>query len=161
MSKPIEVVLYMEAFCPYCNYVHKYILKDIQIRRDEINRKLRRERLPPIPPIEIRVIDINANDGSKYMQWYEWYSRKIGGRYTPIIKIGNKVFYLWGENKPETIEKKQLSRTQLLKKQIIEELQDITRRLEKEPRFVEEIKPDIELINHRVADRTGVIAFWR
>jgi len=161
MMKAVEVVLYMEAFCPYCNYVHKYILKDIQIRRDEINRKLRRERLPPIPPIEIRVIDINANDGSKYMQWYEWYSRKIGGRFTPIVKIGDKVFYLWGHDKPETIEKGQLSRTQLLKKQIIEELQDITRRVEKEPRFVEQIKPDFELINHKIVDRTGVIAFWR
>ena len=161
MMNPVEVVLYMEAYCPYCNYVHKYILKDIQIRRDEINRKLRREGLPPIPPIEIRVIDINANDGSRYVQWYEWYSRKIGGRYTPIIKIGNKVFYLWGRDKPETIEKKQLSRTQLLKKQIIEELQDIARRVEKEPRFVEELKPDIELINHRIVDRTGVVAFWR
>ena len=161
MMNPVEVVLYMEAYCPYCNYVHKYILKDIQIRRDEINRKLRREGLPPIPPIEIRVIDINANDGSRYVQWYEWYSRKIGGRYTPIIKIGNKIFYLWGRDKPETIEKKQLSRTQLLKKQIIEELQDIARRVEKEPRFVEELKPDIELINHRIADRTGIPAYWR
>jgi len=159
--KPVEVVLYMEAFCPYCNYVHKYVLRDIQVRRDEINRKLRRERLPPIPPIEIRVIDINANYGSKYSQWYEWYSRKIGGRFTPIVKIGNKVFYLWGSDKPEVIEGKQLSRTQLLKKQIIEELQDITRRLEKEPKLFGEIKPEFELINHRVVDRTRIPAYWR
>ncbi|HDD57554.1 MAG: hypothetical protein DRP18_04395 [Candidatus Aenigmatarchaeota archaeon] len=158
--KPVEVVLFMEAYCPYCNYVHKFVLRDIQVRRTEINAKLRREHLPPIPPIDIRIVDVNANTGSVYSKWYEWYSRKIGGRFTPLIKIGNKIFYLWSE-KPETLEQKEVSKAQNLKAQIINELIDISRRVEKEPKFVGEIRPEIRVTNHRVLGKTGVIAFWR
>lgn len=155
----IEVILYLESTCPYCNYVHKYILRDIQIRRSEINRKLRKEGLPPIPRFEIRVIDVDANVESKYMKWYEWYSKRIGGRYTPLIKIGNKVFYLWGE-KSDVLESEKISEAELLKSQIIEELQDIAVRVEKEPTLVGEIKPDIQYLNHKVLDKTKVPAFW-
>jgi len=158
--KPIEVILFMEAHCPYCNYVHKFILRDIQIRRGEINAKLRREHLPPIPPIDIRIIDVNANAGTALSRWYEWYSRKIGGRFTPLIKIGNKIFYLWSD-KPETLEQKEVSKAQNLKAQIINELIDISRRVEKEPKIVGEIRPEIRVTNCRVLGKTGVIAFWR
>jgi len=38
---------------------------------------------------------------------------------------------------------------------------DISRRVEKEPKFVGEIRPEIRVTNHRVLGKTGVIAFWR
>lgn len=140
MRKPIEIILYVEPFCPYCNYVQKFILRDIQIRRDELNRKLIREGLPPIPPIEIRVIDINANDGSIHSRWYEWYSKKVGSRSTPIVKIGNKIFYLWRE-KPDVLKEKELSKAEVLKAQIINELIDIGRRAEERERYDFDFRP--------------------
>ena len=150
----VEVILYMEAYCPYCNYVHKYILRDLQIRRDEINRRLRVERLPPIPPIDIRVVDVNV----KHDEWYETYSKKVGGRYTPVINIKDAIFYLFGKDKPTTLQQKHLSATSLLKSQIIEKLQQIVTSVEKEP------SPEVRVIPElpkRVVGKAGVPAFWR
>jgi len=154
--KPVEVKLYVEVYCPYCNYVHKYILRDLQVRYSEINRKLRSEGLPPIPPIDIRVIDVNVT----YDEWYETYSRKVGGRATPVIKVGNSIFYLFGRDKPTTLQQKQLSATSLLKSQIIEKLQQMATSVEKEPSLDVRIIPELP-INYRVVDRTGIPAFWR
>ena len=154
--KPVEVVIYLEVDCPYCNYVHKFILRDIQVRRDILSRKAMMQGLPPIPPIDIRIVDIHSTRDP----WYEWYSRKIGAKATPIVKIGGKIFYLWKE-KPETLKKEELTRAELLKAQIIEELQDIVRRVEKEPIMQYRFLPRRELINGRVVDRTGVPAYWR
>lgn len=148
--------MFIDAFCPYCNYVHKFILRDIQVRRSDINRKLIKEGLTPIPPIEIRVIDVEANYGSIHSRWYEWYSEKIGGKYTPVIKIGDKIFYL---EKEEIVEN--LPSAELLRYQIIKELQDIVERVEKKPSYAKEIKPTIERINVIKANKTGIPAYWR
>ena len=127
-----------------------------QVRYSEINRKLRSEGLPPIPPIDIRVIDVNVT----YDEWYETYSRKVGGRATPVIKVGNSIFYLFGKDKPTTLQQKQLSATSLLKSQIIEKLQQMVTSVEKEPSLDVRIVPELP-INYRVIDRTGIPAFWR
>ena len=75
-----------------------------------------------IPPFDIKVSDIVANRGCKEEQWFQWYSRKVGGRYTPVIMIDGVGFYLWGGDKPSKLEKDQLSRTDKLKSEVIAEL---------------------------------------
>ena len=153
MEKRVEVLLFLEAHCPYCNYVHKYILRDLQVRRDEWSRKLGFM----LPMIDIRLIDVNSNYQTRYSKWYEWYSRKIGGRYTPIIVIADKIFYLWGSEKTEKLEKGQLSRTVLLKSQIIEAIRDMA--IYKEPNYFQ-AKPLFFTTNPR-REKAPVPAYWR
>ena len=107
--------------------------------------------------LDIRIIDINSNLGTRYSKWYEWYSQKIGGRYTPIVVVGDKIFYLWGSEKTEKLEKHQLSRTALLKSQILEAIRDMA--IYKEPNYFQ-AKPSIYLINPN-KEKATIPAFWR
>ena len=117
------IVEFIEPLCPYCRYVYYNILRDIQVRRITLNQKMHQQGIKKIiSPFNIKLIDIVANRGCKEEQWFQWYSRKVGGRYTPVIMIGEVGFYLWGGDKPTKLEKEQLSRTDKLKSDIIAEL---------------------------------------
>jgi hypothetical protein len=89
-----------------------------------------------MPPIEIKVVDVSSNDGSRDMQWFKQYSQKIGGFFTPAIKVGEsgKTYYLWGKDKEdEQISDKALSATDKLKADIIMEIQDILSKIDIDP----------------------------
>lgn len=131
----VEVVIYVEKDCPFCNYVQKYILEDLIARHDELSGKLIRQGLSPLPWLDLKVIDIDANLGRRESRYFEWYSKRIGGRYTPVINIGDNCFYLWGKDKPRKLKEKHLSKTDFLKKQIIEYLQNKTNIPEKKETF--------------------------
>jgi len=90
-----------------------------------------------IPPFDIKVVDIVANRGCKEEQWFQWYSRKIGGRYTPVVMIDEVGFYLWGKDKPTKLIKEQLSRTDKLKSEIIAELTETV--FEKQPQLFDKM----------------------
>jgi glutaredoxin len=114
---------FIEPTCPYCRYVYIYILKDLMVKRVELNQKMSQMGIKKyIPPFDIKLIDIIANRGCREEQWFNWYSHKIGGRYTPVVCINDVGFYLWGGDKPSELEEKQLSRTDKLKSDIISEL---------------------------------------
>lgn len=144
-ERSITITEWIEPKCPYCRYVYYSVLRDIQVRRVELNRKLVKQGHYPMPLIEIKLVDVVANVGCKEMQWFEQYSHKIGGTYTPAIRVGNsgKIYYLWGKDKQATLEKSQLSSTAKLKSEIIQEIQDILMRLDQEPKMY-----DKELFNH-------------
>lgn len=131
----IEITIYIEKDCPFCNYVQKYILEDLIARRDVFSTELLQRNMRPLPLIHLNVVDIDANMGRKESQFFEWYSNKIGGRYTPIVVISDKIFYLWGKNKPLRVEDQHLSKTAFLKKQIIEHLQSLYDVSEEEETF--------------------------
>jgi len=133
-EKVITVYEWIESHCPYCRYVYYSVLRDLQVRRIELNRKLVKQGYLPMPPLEIELIDIHGNQGNKEMQWFNIYSQKIGGIFTPAIRVGNsaKVYYLWGEEKKEQLEEKQLSATDKLKSDIIQEIQDILSRVDRD-----------------------------
>jgi hypothetical protein len=59
----------------------------------------------------------------------------MGGMFTPAIRIGKfgKVFYLWGKEKKDVMEEKELSNTEKLKAQLITEIQDILSRIDRNP----------------------------
>ena len=119
------IIEFIEPTCPYCRYVYYHVLRDIQVRRVTLNQKMNQQGInKSIQPFDIKVIDIIANRGCRDEQWFQWYSRKIGGRYTPVIMIDEVGFYLWGGDKPSKLEKEQLSRTDKLKSDIIAELTD-------------------------------------
>ena len=131
-ERTIIITEWIEPRCPYCRYVYYSILQDLQVRRYELNYKLMRQGYQPMPPIEIKLIDVSANDDSKEMQWFQQYSEKIGGIFTPAIKVGEsgKIHYLWGKEKKSTLEKSQLSSTEELRMNILREIQDILTRVE-------------------------------
>jgi len=91
--------------------------------------------LSPIPWLDLKVIDIDANLGRRESRYFEWYSKRINGRYTPVVNIGDHLFYLWSKDKPQELKEKHLSKTDLLKKQIIEYLQSIVDMPEKKETF--------------------------
>jgi hypothetical protein len=135
-EKKIIITEYIEANCPYCRFVEISILRDMIARRDEINKRLIKRGRLPLPVIELKLIDVDANDGNKEMQWFNHYSQKIGGKYTPAIRIGGseKVFYLWGkQEKKDVPTKEQLSSSNKLKLDIIEEIQTILTKLDRDP----------------------------
>jgi len=124
--------------CPYCRYVYNRILRDILVRRPILNQKMNQQGIKKtIQPFDIKVVDIVANRGSKEEQWFQWYSRKIGGRYTPVVMIDEVGFYLWGGDKPKTLKEDELSRTDKLKSQIIAELTENV--FEKKPQLFDKM----------------------
>lgn len=143
--KTATITIYVEHNCPVCNYVQKHILENMIARRDILSRKLREEGMHPLPLIDLKIVDINGTLGGKDEQFFHWYSQRVGGRFTPVILINNKAFYLWGEDKPRTIEKKHLSKYDMLRAQIIEELQTIY--------TTHEIKPFFEI--QRIEQHVG------
>jgi glutaredoxin len=135
------VVEFIEPTCPFCRYVYIHILRDIMVRRTILNQKLHQQKSKKIiPPFDVKLVDITANRGSLEEQWFNWYSRKIGGRYTPVVKINDTGFYLWGGDKPEKIGAETLSRTDKLKSEILAELTD--EYFEKEPVLYDNILMD-------------------
>ncbi|MFW6173225.1 MAG: hypothetical protein ACOC5T_05720 [Elusimicrobiota bacterium] len=147
----VEITIFIEKDCPFCNYVQKFILEDLIVRRDVFSTHLVKRNMRPLPLMHLKIIDIEANMGRKESQFFEWYSNKIGGRYTPIVVIGEKIFYLWGKNKPLRVEEQHLSKTDLLKKQIIEHLQSLYDTSEKEETFyIKNHKYEEGGINERV-----------
>jgi hypothetical protein len=136
-ERTITLTEWIEAKCPYCRYVYYSILKDIQVRRIELNRKLVKQGHLPMPKIEIKLIDVEANKGCKEMQWFDQYSQKIGGVFTPAVRVGNigKVFYLWGKDKDRPLSEKELSASAKLKSEILQEIQDILERVDRDGRF--------------------------
>ena len=132
------IVEFIEPRCPYCRYVYYHILRDILVRRVTLNQKMHQQGINKIiQPFDIKVIDIVANRGCKEEQWFQWYSRKIGGRYTPVVMIDEVGFYLWGKDKPTKLEKEQLSRTDKLKSEVIFELTE--KYFEKEPQLFDKM----------------------
>lgn len=131
----VEITIFIEKDCPFCNYVQKHILEELIARRHTISAGLMQRNMRPLPLMHLKVIDVDANIGRKESQFFEWYSQKIGGRFTPIIVIGDKIFYLWGKNKPLRLKDKHLSKTDFLKKQIIEHLQSLYDVSEEEETF--------------------------
>jgi len=130
---------FIEPTCPYCRYVYYHILRDILVRRDILNQKMHQHGIHKwIPPFDIKVIDIVANRGCKEEQWFQWYSRKIGGRYTPVVVVNDKSFYLWGKDKPTILTEEQISRTDELKSNIINEL--VEDYFEKQPVFYDKLR---------------------
>lgn len=136
-EKKIYFTEFIEAHCPYCRYVEVSILRDIIVRRDELSKKLVKRGYLPLPILELKLVDVEANQGSKEMQWFQQYSRKIGGVYTPAIRVGDsgKVFYLWGKDKEEAPSAETLSSTEKLKRDLILEVEHIITSVEKKPRF--------------------------
>lgn len=132
---------FIEPECPYCRYVYYHVLRDIMTRRVTFNQKMHQQGINKyIPPFDIKIVDIIANRGCKEEQWFSWYSRKIGGRYTPVVCVNDTGFYLWGGDKPSELKESQLSRTAKLKSDIIAELTE--EYFEKEPQLF-----DINLMN--------------
>lgn len=132
------IVEFIEPTCPYCRYVYYYVLRDISVRRVTLNQKMNQQGINKvISPFDIKVVDIVANRGTKEEQWFQWYSRKIGGRYTPVVMIDEIGFYLWGGDKPTKLEKEQLSRTDKLKSDIIAELTESV--FEKQPQLFDKM----------------------
>lgn len=128
------IVEFIEPECPYCRYVYHYVLRDILVRRMDLNQKMTQQGMKKyIPPFDIKVVDIVANKGCKEEQWFTWYSRKIGGRYTPVIVVEDVGFYLWGKEKPKELKQEELSRTERLKVEIIREL--VKDYFEKKPQY--------------------------
>ncbi len=129
----ITIYEWIEAHCPFCRYVENSILRDIQARRVDINKQLAKQGMYPMPPIELRLVDIEGNKDSKEMQWFSQYSQKIGGVYTPAIRVekSDKVFYLWGKQGQEE------SATKKLKSQIVQEIQNILTKVDKKPLLYE------------------------
>lgn len=122
-----QVIEFIEPGCPYCSYVYNYILRDIQIRRDVLNQKLRKKgEKMLIPFFDIQQVDVIANRGCTDDQWFQWYSRKTGfGREgTPIVVVNKEIFYLT-KTKTKKLEEEKLSRKDLLKSQIIGELTNV------------------------------------
>jgi hypothetical protein len=109
-------------------------------RRDTLSKKLVKQGYRPLPIIEIKLVDVDANIDSKEMQWFSQYSQKVGGVYTPAIRVGDsgKVYYLWGKQKEETPDATALSSTDKLRKDIILEIEDIITRVDKKPRLYDE-----------------------
>lgn len=123
MTEIKTITEFIEPECPYCRYVYYYVLRDIMVRRVTLNQKMAQQGISKyIPPFDIKIVDIIANRGSIDEQWFDWYSHKIGGRYTPVVKIGDIGFYLWGGDKPRELKEEQLSRTDKLKTDLIREL---------------------------------------
>lgn len=148
----IQVVEFIEPDCPYCRYVYYYVLCDLQVRRDELNRKMMQHGdKTRIPPFEIKLVDIIANKGCTEEQWFQWYSMKtgIGKEGTPIVVINDKIFYLLHKKNKEKLELEKLSRTDLLKSQIISELTDVF--FEKQPQLydLERMIPETVYINQQ------------
>lgn len=155
-EKRIVIIEFMEQHCPYCRYVETSILADIVARRDEISKAVIQKGYRPLPILEIKLVDVEANSGSQEMQWFEQYSAKVGGIYTPAVRVGNsgKVYYLWGKQKEETPSSGELSSTEKLKKDIILEIQDIISRVDKKPRLYDEFKYNA----HQQVHQTRVMA---
>ena len=132
-EKSITITMFIESHCPYCRYVEHSVLHDLQARRMELNQKLRKQGGIAMPPIELNLVDVEANKGCKEMQWFDVYSQKIGGAYTPAIKIegSQKVFYMWGKDKKENIEEKEVGGTQKLRTDILTEIQDVLSKVDK------------------------------
>ncbi len=146
-EKVIVITEWGEATCPYCRYVYYSILRDLQVRRDQLNRKLIKEGHYPMPVLELHFVDVEANRGSREVQWFELYSRKVGGRFTPAIRVGDsaKIFYLWGQkDKTESLEKKNLSNTDKLKADLVAEIEDILGRIDRKAEYFEDY-----MYNHR------------
>jgi len=140
-EKVILLTEWGEASCPYCRYVYYSILRDLVVRRDQLNRKLIKEGQYPMPILEIHFVDVEANRGSKEMQWFELYSRKVGGRFTPAVRVGPsaKIFYLWGQKeKTEILEKKHMSNTDKLKADLVAEIEDVLSRIDRKPKYYDE-----------------------
>ena len=139
-EKTLTITEFIEAHCPYCRYVEHSILRDIIARRDDISKQLVRKGYLRLPIIELKLVDVEANQGSKEMQWFTQYSHKVGGIYTPAIRVGDsgKVFYLWGKEKEETPSSKTLSSTEKLKKDIILEIESIITSVNKKPRIYDD-----------------------
>lgn len=139
-EKKIYFTEFIEAHCPYCRYVETSILRDIIARRDELSKKLVKRGYLPLPILELKLVDVEANVGSKEMQWFRQYSHKVGGIYTPAIRVGNsgKVFYLWGKDKEEAPSAKSLSSTEKLKRDLILEVEEIITSVDKKPRLYDE-----------------------
>lgn len=136
-EKKLMITEFIEAHCPYCRYVEKSVLNDIIVRRDELSKKLVRSGFRRLPILELKLVDVEANHGSKEMQWFEQYSYKVGGVYTPAIHVqgSDKVFYLWGKEKEETPSSQTLSSTEKLKRDIVMEIEDIITRVDKKPKL--------------------------
>jgi hypothetical protein len=139
-EKTIIITEYIESHCPYCRYVETSILYDIVARSDDISKNLVKKGYRPLPILEIKLVDVDANSGTKEMQWFEQYSHKVGGIYTPAVRVGDsgKVYYLWGKQKEETPSSSALSSTDKLRKDIILEIEDIITRLDRKPRLYDE-----------------------
>lgn len=114
------IIEYVQPGCPYCNYVYHNIIRDILVRRDILNRKMKEQKKKQhIPFFDIRKIDIKANEGVSLDQWFRWYSNRKGGIYTPIVRVNDEGFYLWIGEKSDKLEKEKLSRSDKLKSEII------------------------------------------
>ena len=136
IEKSIIIIEYIEANCPYCRYVEYSILRDIIATRDLINRQLASKKMIPLPILELKLIDVEANAESKEGQWFRQYSGKIGGEYTPAIRIegSDKVYYLWGK-KGISPTKKEISSAGKLKSDLIMEMQNVLSKVDRVPRY--------------------------
>jgi hypothetical protein len=145
-EKSITITMFIEAHCPYCRYVEHSILHDLQARRIELNTKLRRQGHMSMPIIEINLVDVEANKGCREMQWFDQYSEKMGGMYTPAIKIegSQKIFYMWGKDKKEVMGEKEIGGTQKLRADILMEIQDVLSKVDKAG-----LMYDKDLYNHK------------
>lgn len=134
-EKTLTIYEFIEAHCPYCRYVYYSVLRDLQVRRIELNRKLIKQGNLPMPILEIELVDVHGNMGCEEMQWFQNYSEKMGGMFTPAVRIGKfgKVYYLWGKEKKDIFEEKELTNTEKLKAQLINEIQDILSRIDRNP----------------------------
>ena len=94
------------------------------------------KNMHPLPIIELKLVDVEANVGCREAQWFKQYSDKIGGEYTPAIQVGEngKVFYLWGK-KGDTPTEEEISSAGKLKSDIIMEMQRILSSIDKEPTY--------------------------
>ncbi len=123
---PIPIIEYKEHNCPYCRYVYYEILKRLEDERPAINKRLIQRGQQPIPPIQVKTIDIDANRGCKEQQWFEIYSKKVGGTFTPAVYLptAGKILYLFGsEKKPLFLEEKWTRKADQMLIQLIKILQ--------------------------------------
>jgi len=125
---PVEIIEYKEYNCPYCRYVYYEILKRIEDEWTIINRRLALRRQKTIPPVQIIPIDIDANRGSKEHQWFQRYSLKAGGVFTPAVYVpmAGKVLYLFGgKEKPLFLEERWTRKADQMLVDLIRILQDL------------------------------------
>jgi len=90
--------------------------------------------------IDIRLIDVNANNGSPEVQWFNEYSERTGEVLTPTIKIIDKywrdgrmredpvnVFHLW-DDKGDYVTEEDMEKTDRLQKHVVESINKYYRR---------------------------------
>ena len=128
IQPPFTTWFFYEHDCNICRYVLSHVMEQLQAEGW----------------IDIRLIDINSNKGSPETYWFytEYTEKKWGGdATTPTIRVIDRywqdgriredpvnVFHLWDTDKGDFVTEEDVGKTEMLRKQIIESVNNYRRK---------------------------------